>query len=194
MSNPSPSLPTIPPNPGTRPNAKDTPSSRIRPNPRPCSVLGLGGTAYPSRKRRAQKRVPHHKEPHLRAITKARWDALHEEYLVYKQSFVDEVACTETEMHRPGQGAPDRAQRTHHPKTQTQTQTTLKSLFSHAFQDQDGSGRDTEGHIVRPRPPVSIMSTLARAWTRCVFDPYLSISGYLPTHPPTHLPLFFSQD
>jgi hypothetical protein len=35
----------------------------------------------------------------LRAITKARWDTLNEEYLVYKQSLIDEVARAETEMH-----------------------------------------------------------------------------------------------
>ena len=87
---------------------------------------------------------------------------------------------------------------TPHPKTQTQTKTTpsspypfdylvfvrnvrtgtnktmLKPLFAQAFQDQDGGGKDTEGHI-RPRPSVSITSTLSRAWTRCVFDPYLPI-------------------
>jgi hypothetical protein len=43
----------------------------------------------------------------LRAITKARWDTLNEEYLVYKQSLVDKVTCTETEMHHPDQGMPD---------------------------------------------------------------------------------------
>jgi hypothetical protein len=50
------------------------------------------------------------KEAHkygLRAITKACWDALNEEYLVCKQSLVDAVARAETEMHRPDQGAPD---------------------------------------------------------------------------------------
>jgi hypothetical protein len=112
------------------------------------------------------------KEAHkygLRAITKARWDALNEEYLVRKQSLVDEVTRVETEMHHPDQGTPDHERneataRPHpHPQTQTQTQTmpsspypfdclvfvrnvhpgtnktTLKSLFTQAFQDQHGS-------------------------------------------------------
>ena len=43
----------------------------------------------------------------LRAITKARWDALNGGYLVYKQSFVDEVARAKPETHRLDQGAPD---------------------------------------------------------------------------------------
>ena len=43
----------------------------------------------------------------LRAITKARWDALNEEYIVYKQFFVDEVARAKPETHRPDQGVPD---------------------------------------------------------------------------------------
>jgi hypothetical protein len=73
------------------------------------------------------------KEAHkhgLRAITNARWDALNEEYLVYKRSVVDELARAET--HRPDQGVPDheRSEPTvltsphPHPQTQTQTQTT----------------------------------------------------------------------
>lgn len=113
------------------------------------------------------------KEAHkcgLRAISKARWDALNEEYLAYKQSLVEEVARTETEMRRLEQGPSDRH---HHreeltalpqPHTQTQMQTAssspypfdclvfvrnvhpdtnktmLKSLFAQAFQDQDGVG------------------------------------------------------
>ena len=116
------------------------------------------------------------KEAHrhgLRAITKARWDALNEEYLVYKQSLVDEVARAETEMHRPDQSAPDHerseptAHHHSHPQTQTQTtssspypfdclvfvrnvhpgtnKTTLKSLFAQAFQDQDGSAHTPAG-------------------------------------------------
>jgi hypothetical protein len=108
----------------------------------------------------------------LRAITKARWDALNEEYLVYKRSLVDEVARTETEMYRPDQDAPDheRSEPTTRPHPQPQTQmqtslsspypfdclvfvrnvhsgtnkTTLKSLFAQAFQDQDGSGQGHE--------------------------------------------------
>ena len=43
----------------------------------------------------------------LRAITKARWDVLNEEYLVYKQSLVDEVAHAEPETHRSDQDVPD---------------------------------------------------------------------------------------
>ena len=68
------------------------------------------------------------KEAHkygLRAITKACWDRLNGEYLSCKQSFVDEVARVETEMHRPDQGAPDheRSEPTAHPHTHTQMQT-----------------------------------------------------------------------
>jgi hypothetical protein len=72
------------------------------------------------------------KEAHrygLRAITKARWDTLNEEYLVYKRSVVDELVRAETDMHRPDQGVPDHERgeptaRPHpHPKTQTQTRT-----------------------------------------------------------------------
>ena len=47
------------------------------------------------------------KAAYKRAITKARWDVLNEECLVYKQSLVDEVAHAEPEMHRPDQDAPD---------------------------------------------------------------------------------------
>lgn len=49
------------------------------------------------------------KEAHkygLRTVSKARWDALNEEYLLYKQSLVDEIAHAHTEMHdHPSQGA-----------------------------------------------------------------------------------------
>jgi hypothetical protein len=103
----------------------------------------------------------------MRAITRARWDALNEECLVCKQSLVDEVARAETEMDHPDHGAPDHehSEPTARPHLQTQTQTqtapstpypfdclifvhnvhsgtnkaTLKSLFAQAFQDQDGS-------------------------------------------------------
>ena len=49
------------------------------------------------------------KEAHkywLRGITKARWDALHEEYIVYKQSLVDEVASAETRYIAPIKARP----------------------------------------------------------------------------------------
>ena len=79
-----------------------------------------------------QNASPIMKEAHkygLRTIPKARWDALNEEYLVYKRSLVDEVARTEAEMHRPDQGTPDQergepaVRLRSHPRAQTQTQT-----------------------------------------------------------------------
>ena len=150
------------------------------------------------------------KKAYKRAITKARWDALNEEYLVYKQPFVDEVAHAEPETHRLDQGAPDHERseptaRPHpHPQAQTQTQTqttpsssysfdylvfvrnvgtnktTLKSLFTQAFQDQDGSGQGQE---------------CAHTPTTAGLD-YVEFSTWMDTvcirsHPS---PFFFSQD
>ncbi|KAF8547011.1 hypothetical protein OG21DRAFT_1517701 [Imleria badia] len=82
------------------------------------------------------------KEAHkyaLRATSKARWDALNKEYLLYKQSLVEEVARVEVEVERLGQDASDYdydheggepAALPHPPHTETQTpmQTTP---FSH---------------------------------------------------------------
>ena len=87
-----------------------------------------------------QNASPIIKEAHkygLRAIPKARWDALNEEYLVYKQSLVDEVAHAETEMDRSNQGASnhERSEPTARPhtgpkaQTQTQTETTPSSPY-----------------------------------------------------------------
>ncbi|KAI9574372.1 hypothetical protein HD554DRAFT_2165873 [Boletus coccyginus] len=42
----------------------------------------------------------------LRAISKARWNALNEEYLAYKHALVSEMTRTDTDMYRPDQGAP----------------------------------------------------------------------------------------
>ena len=90
-----------------------------------------------------QNASPIMKEAHkygLRAIPKARWDGLNEEYLVYKQSLVDEVARAEIEMHRPDQGTPDQERgepavrlRSHpqaQPQTQTETQTQTRSRIT----------------------------------------------------------------
>jgi hypothetical protein len=58
--------------------------------------------------------------------------------------------------------------------------TALRSLLTQAFRDQGGILlRKTSGHAdTRPRPPVSITSSSARARTRCVFDhpPCFSLS------------------
>ena len=44
----------------------------------------------------------------LQTTTKVRWDVLNKEYLVYKQSLVDEVAHAEpVETHRSDQDMPD---------------------------------------------------------------------------------------
>ncbi|KAG6369480.1 hypothetical protein JVT61DRAFT_14372 [Boletus reticuloceps] len=111
----------------------------------------------------------------LRTISKARWDALNDEYLSYKQSLVEEVARAETAIQRPGQGAPEdnKPDALPHPKSQMQTKTTpsspypfdclvfvrnvhsgtnkttLKSLFGQAFQDQDQDG-------TRPTPTMGL--------------------------------------
>ena len=82
------------------------------------------------------------KEAHkygLRAISKARWDALNEEYLLYKQSLVEEVARAEMEIQHSGQGAPDDGNDDdessepsalpHSPHPETQTQTTPHSPY-----------------------------------------------------------------
>jgi len=79
----------------------------------------------------------------LRAISKARWDALNEEYLAYKQSLVDEMTRTEMDMYRPDQGVPE-PDHEHgeptalphphpHPPTQTQTQTQTTPFSPYPF-------------------------------------------------------------
>lgn len=80
------------------------------------------------------------KEAHkygLRAISKARWDALNEEYLLYKQYLVDEMARTQSEVRHPGEdatehkrGGPTTFPQPHSQnKTQTQIQTTPSSPY-----------------------------------------------------------------
>ena len=73
----------------------------------------------------------------LRMISKARWDALNEEYLVYKQSLVDEVARTQIQIHHPGEDTTKHERALPHPhpetenetETEAQTQTTLYSSY-----------------------------------------------------------------
>ena len=108
------------------------------------------------------------KEAHkygLRAISKARWDALNEEYLLYKQALVNEMARTQPDTDAemqphpfqdavgeqvdddepraggrttPGSSYPFDCLvfvRNVHPET---NKTTLKALFGHAFQNDLG--------------------------------------------------------
>ena len=73
----------------------------------------------------------------LRAISKVRWDALNEEYLLYKQSLVGEVARTQTQIPHPGEDAIEREHGESptfpdsHPETETEakTQTTPYSPY-----------------------------------------------------------------
>ena len=116
---------------------------------------------------------------------------------------MDEVARAETEIHHLDQATPnhERGEPTARPhlcpqaQTQTQTQTTrssvypfnclvfvrnvhqgtnktLKSLFAQRSNTKTEAGKDANSPTC-PRPPVWIALTLARAWTQCVFDPYL---------------------
>lgn len=64
-----------------------------------------------------------------RTISKARWDALNEEYLLYKQYLVDEMARTQTEMHHPGEDATEhaRGKPTAVPDPNLQTQTAIQT-------------------------------------------------------------------
>ena len=116
---------SLPPStsPGMHPNAKDMPSSRldqITPRGR-ASCVAL---AARSSKRRASQRVPHMKDAQkygLRALHKAHRDALNEEYIVYKQSLVDEVARSMTEI-RPRATDHERSEPTARPPTCPKTQ------------------------------------------------------------------------
>ncbi|KAF8437151.1 hypothetical protein L210DRAFT_3405998 [Boletus edulis BED1] len=119
----------------------------------------------------------------LRTISKARWDALNDEYLSYKQSLVEEVVRAETAMQRPGQRVPEdnKPDTLPHPKSQTQTKTTpsspypfdclvfvrnvhsgtnkttLKSLFGQAFQDQNqDQDQDQDQDGTRPTPTTGL--------------------------------------
>ena len=95
----------------------------------------------------------------LRTISKARWNALNEEYLGYKQSLVDEINAYSAEMHS-GQHQDEQQQQERGNELQTQkrttfassypfdclifvrnvhpetNKTTLKALFGRAFQDE----------------------------------------------------------
>ncbi|KAH0840207.1 hypothetical protein J3R83DRAFT_1208 [Lanmaoa asiatica] len=112
----------------------------------------------------------------LRTISKTHWDALNEEYLLYKQHLVDEMARTQTERCEDApvdateneDGEPT-AFPCSYPQTQTQTtpsspypfnclvfvrnvhpetnKTTLKSLFCQAFQDGSGQGDTATGVV-----------------------------------------------
>ena len=65
----------------------------------------------------------------LRTISKARWDILNEEYLVYKQNLVDEVVRTQIQIHHPSEDATEheRALPHLHPETETETETEAKT-------------------------------------------------------------------
>lgn len=115
----------------------------------------------------------------LRAISKARWDALNEEYLAYKQSLVEEVARAPHAMsdhdHEDQPSLHPEMQPQMETQTDTQVQTTLsspypfdclvfvrnvhpdtnktmlKSLFARAFQDSDqDENQDQDQDGTRP--------------------------------------------
>ena len=122
------------------------------------------------------------KEAHkygLRTISKARWDALNEEYLAYKQSLVEEVARAPHTMsnrdHEDESSPHPEMQPQIETQTDTQVQTTLsspypfdclvfvrnvhldtnktmlKSLFARAFQDSDqDQNQDQDQDGTRP--------------------------------------------
>ena len=137
----------------------------------------------------------------LRAITKARWNALSEEYLVYKRSLAD-VARAEPETHRPDQGVPDHGRSEHtarpHPTpklkhrrrrrplpprpthstasfscaTSPQARTRLRSNCSLPKRSKTKMEVGKDTNVrARARSLVSITSNLACGWTRCSVPP-----------------------